>query len=385
MRPAPASGAGRVTPGGHPVKGNRDPGAGGILAGRSRRLSDRLGDAGQAAPPRQNQSSGIGVMVMISSGLPLTRPSRWRPAAALPALAALLASAAAGIALAAPPARRSPPPSTDWDRVTAGAFYDDAFSVLPPGPRPDFTSGPVRPPPVVPPDEAAFAWSKLVSGDTLTDEIKDLKERATATVATSSTFKGGGYDEAREAFSMLALAFGLIAAHDDDIRWQRDAATARDLFARAGFNCKVGTDQTFNESRLRIEDLEAMIQGNPPRGQPEPGEDFRWSEVAGRSPLMKRLEHAADALNASVASSASFKSGADRVFHEAEIVAAIGEVICQPDFEYFDDDTYREYAGSMRDAAVRVREACLKQDYETARAAVGEISKSCDACHGDYR
>jgi hypothetical protein len=237
----------------------------------------------------------------------------------------------------------------------------------------------------VPPGEAAFAWSKLVSGDTLTDEIKDLKDRATATVATSSTFKGGGYDEAREAFSMLALAFGLIAAHDDDIRWQRDAATARDLFARTGFNCKVGTDQTFNESRLRIEDLEAMIQGNPPRGQPEPREDFRWSQVAGRSPLMQRLEQAADALNASVASSAGFKSGADRLFHEAEIVAAIGEVICQPDFEYFDDETYREYAGSMRDAAVRVREACLKQDYEAARAAVGEISKSCDACHGDYR
>jgi hypothetical protein len=309
---------------------------------------------------------------------------------ALPALGSLFGSVAAVIALAAPPARRSPPPSTDWDRVTAGAFFDDAFSVLT-GPRPDFDASPAAAAPVVAGGPAAgsgpvgFRWSGLVSGDTLTDEIKDLKDRAAATVATPSTFKGGGYNEAREAFSMLALALGLIAAHDEDIRWQRDAATARDLFARVGFNCKVGTDQTFNESRLRIEDLEAMIQGDPPRGQPEPGEDFRWSQVAGRSPLMKRLELAADALNASVASSAGFKSGADRLFHEAEIVAAIGEVICQPDFEYFDDETYREYAGSMRDAAVRVREACRKQDYATARAAVGEISKSCDACHGDYR
>jgi cytochrome c556 len=39
----------------------------------------------------------------------------------------------------------------------------------------------------------------------------------------------------------------------------------------------------------------------------------------------------------------------------------------------------------MRDAAVRIREACLKKDYDTARAAVGEISKSCNDCHGDYR
>ena len=39
----------------------------------------------------------------------------------------------------------------------------------------------------------------------------------------------------------------------------------------------------------------------------------------------------------------------------------------------------------MRDAAVKARAAVQKSDYDAARTAVGEIKKSCDACHGDYR
>jgi cytochrome c556 len=39
----------------------------------------------------------------------------------------------------------------------------------------------------------------------------------------------------------------------------------------------------------------------------------------------------------------------------------------------------------MRDAAIRVRDAAKKKDYEAARSALGELKKSCDSCHGDYR
>jgi cytochrome c556 len=32
-----------------------------------------------------------------------------------------------------------------------------------------------------------------------------------------------------------------------------------------------------------------------------------------------------------------------------------------------------------------VRDACLKKDSDAARAAAGELKKSCDSCHGEYR
>ncbi len=293
------------------------------------------------------------------------------------------------------PVRRAPPPSVEWDKATAGTFFDNAFGILS-GPRPDFAT-------VARPDtrtasgsgQAAagsgdtgnrgFKWSSLISDDTLVDEIKSQQELIGPTVASPSTFKGGGYDQARRSFSMLGVAFGLIAVHDQDVRWKKDAATARDLFARASFNCKTATDQAFNESKLRIEDLQLMMNGTSPKAKSEREEDFQWSQVAARPALMARLEEAEKAVASGMSSTGEFTKRQSDIVHEAEIVAAIGEVIGLPDFEYHDDESYLELRNGMRDAAVRVRDAAMKKDYDSARAAAGEISKACSGCHESYR
>jgi len=310
----------------------------------------------------------------------------------LAAVVALTAAEACSPALAAGgdrPHRRATPPAARWDKATSSTFLDDAFSVLE-GPRPSFEKA------VEPVAEAARAampadagggvpWSRLVSEGTLTDEIKDMRAAVAGVAANASDFKGGGYDRARDAFSSIALAFGVIAAYDQDVRWKRDAATARDLFARAGFNCKVGTDQSFTETKARMDDLEAMLEGSSPQARAERAEDFAWSQVAGRSALMARLETAEAAIAAGIASRGDFERDLARIFHDTEIMAVIGEVIQQPDFEYHDDDSYRGYAAAMRDAALELREACGKKDYEAARNAAADLRTSCDDCHGDYR
>jgi hypothetical protein len=288
--------------------------------------------------------------------------------------------------------RRAKPPAAAWDRNTAKTFYDDAFAELE-GERPNFTaaaqrqaaSGSVQADVASASAVGGLKWSALVSEETLSDEIKDMKLVLVGAVASQSDFKGGGYDKAREAFSAVALAFGVIAAYDQEIRWKKDAETARDLFARVGSNCKVGTDQSFNESKLRVADLESLLDGIAPAARADREEDFRWSQTAGRPALMSRLESADATLAAASASKADFDKAVDRVLRDAEIVAVIGEVIQQADYEYFDDDTYRGYASTMRDAALRLRDAAQKKDYETARAALGALKKSCDSCHGDYR
>ena len=290
--------------------------------------------------------------------------------------------------------RRAAKPGTSWDKATSKLFQDDAFSSLQ-GERPVFTAkapsagggqtavaaGPAG----GQSGAGGFKWSTLISEESLTDEVKDYKNALTAAIGSPSDFKGGGYNKARVGFSSVALVFGVIAAYDQDVRWKKDAETARDLFARVASNCKVGTDQSLAESKLRVADLEAMLDGGSPQGKPDREEDFKWSQVAGRPALMSRLEVAENAIKAGTASSAEFKSSADTLLREAEMMAAIGEAIQQGEYEYFDDDTYRGYASSMRDAAVTVRDAIKKGDYESAQKATGEISKACSACHGDYR
>jgi hypothetical protein len=317
---------------------------------------------------------------------------------AVPGMVWLCLAISSGIAIgqkAQGPVRRAPAPPTEWDKATSTTFYDNAFSVLT-GPRPDFAgaskrtvSGPTTAgQPMADsagPSPGGFKWSSLVSEDTLVDEIKNQFELLGPVLASPTTFKGGGYDQARRSFSMLAVAFGVIAAHDQDVRWKKDAATARDLFARAGFNCKTATDQGFNESKLRIEDLQTMMSGSSPAGKPDRDEDFKWSQTAARPALMARLEEAEKAIKTGLSSSAEFTKNQATVFHEAEVVAALGEVIGLPEFEYHDDESYLEFSRGMRDAAVRVREAALKKDYDAAREAASGISKTCSSCHESYR
>jgi len=289
---------------------------------------------------------------------------------------------------AAKPVKRSAPPTGAWDKGTAGTFFDDAFATLD-GPRPAFASRSAAPvaaqAAATAPAEGGFRWSTLVSEGTLTDEIKDMKAVVAAATARPADFKGGGYEQAREAFSSIALAFAVIAAYDQDVRWKKDAERARDLFARVGFNCKVGTDQSLAESKLGLADLEALLDGGAPERQADRDDDFRWSQVAGRPALMTRLEAAEAGVGTGIASKAEFDRRIAALVHDAEMVAAIGEAIQQPDFEYHDDDTYRGYAAAMRDAALQLRAACDEKNYESARAAAGALKKSCDACHGDYR
>jgi len=324
-----------------------------------------------------------------------TKLFRRRPGLSSLLLSGLAVVTAAGASPQAPKRRAAPP--TSWDKATAGTFYEDAFSQLS-GQRPDFAAfsgrtvlppgpGGDKPQAGQAPENTAggFTWSGLISGETLEDEIKAQRELVVPTVASPSAFKGGGYKQARDSFSMLALAFGLIAAHDQDVRWKKDAAAARDLFARAGFNCKTATDQGFNESRLRVEDLQLLLNGNAPKGKPDRDDDFKWSQTAARPALMARLEAAEKEVAAQLSSESEFKKSLDTLVHEAEILAAIGEAIGLADFEGYDDDSYLEFAHGMRDAAVRVREACQKKDYAAARTAAGAISKACNGCHEGYR
>ena len=240
--------------------------------------------------------------------------ARGRPRAAL--VAALAAAIFCGAPAAwsqnrasrgeKPKARAKPPVA--WDKTTASAFFPDAFATLE-GERPDFTaletgaaeaSSPAAAPAA--PTAGGFKWSALISADTLADEIKDMRGGAAKAVASLSDFKGGGFNDARQAFSSIALCFAVIDGYDGDARFKRDAKTARDLFARAGNNCKVGTQQSFNEAKARVADLETMLQGNSLEAQPGGGPGPAWSDVAARAALMGRLETADEAANAAVAS-----------------------------------------------------------------------------------
>lgn len=290
---------------------------------------------------------------------------------------------------AAEPPKHAKPPV--WSKDVLDVFFPDAREALV-GPRPAFAAtsetavASSRPSAVSPTDaDTKGGWSQWITPDVLEAEIKRQSPELEKLVGSASVFNGGGYENARDVFSLLAVLFAISAEHDQVARWQDSAAGLRDLFGRAGFNSKVGTDQTFREAASRSADLAELIRGGRP-STPTATADAGWLAVADRPPLMRRMELAQqERLSKWLANENLFVDHAEDVSHEAQILAALADVITREGYEYTDDDTFVGYAKELRDAVGELHQATEQENYEQARAALGRATKACSACHEGYR
>jgi hypothetical protein len=311
----------------------------------------------------------------------------------LVALAFLCAETLSAKDASSPPKRARPP---KWSPDVLDAFFPDARAKLV-GTRPDYgqatasavasaapSAAPEAPATASAPTSGA-AWSKLIDAETIETEIKRLSQELAKDVTAPAQFKGGGYKDCRREFTTLAALFAIAAEYDTDVRWKDSAPTLRDLFARAGRNCKVGTDQTFQEAKQRKQDLADLISGNRPKpSEAEP--KAVWAQITDRPPLMQRMNIAQlDRLQKWLASKQEFAAHRDDIKHEAQVIAAFADIITREGFEYWDDETYAGYARELRDASTEVAAAVDSDNYDQARAAAGKASKSCAACHEGYR
>jgi cytochrome c556 len=291
-------------------------------------------------------------------------------------------------------------PPSQWESRVRNAFFPDARAVLI-GPRPESMTAPMigtgkadnvskkssAPAAGKPnsPDNGTSAWSKLISADTLQDEIKSLSPLLADDVKTQQGFLAGAYKKSRRTLSLLAAAFAIINDYDGDVRWKSQAAGVRDLFARSGMNCKASTEQTFRDVKQRSDDLATLLRGETLEGpKAEPTND--WSKVANLLPLMSRLELAQrDRITPWTAGAAELKKNAAAIEHESEMVAALAEVISRPGMENADDEKFRGYAKALQKSALELRQAVSNDNYDAARTAAGSLSKACANCHADFR
>jgi hypothetical protein len=286
-----------------------------------------------------------------------------------------------------PPKRARPPV---WTRDVLDTFFDDARVALE-GDRPDYESqanGPTGEPASAggsAPSGTQFTWSQLIDAATLETEVKRLHASLGEIVTTPTAFKAGGYKLARRDFSLLAVLFAVTGQYDGTTRWQDSAAGLRELFARAGFNAKVGTDQTYNEAKLRQQDLAELIRGGRPQ-VPKADVAADWGRVADRPPLMQRLELAhQERLTKWLADAASFRRHRDDLRHEAQVVAMLADVIGREGFDDWDEEEYAAHARDLKQSALAITAAADEENFPAARQAAARATKACTMCHDDYR
>jgi hypothetical protein len=295
------------------------------------------------------------------------------------------------------PPRAAPP---KWDKqVTDVIFFKDVFKEALAGARPADLG---KPPASVAaaavgsnPSGAGDAnatnagsgagWSKLVDGATLEDQIKSIKQLLDKDITTPSEFAGKGYTIARREFSALAVLFGVIAEYDGDVRWKSSAAAARDRYSLLAGTAKVGSPQAYNaakEGRTQLEDL--LGGGSFPKGESEAAGE--WSKIADRGPIMQNLGEAFDEKLAKWAANENeLKSNAESALAEAQMIGIYAVLLGKEGMEDADGDSYKEFLTKLRAGAADAADAAKNGDADRARKAAGEIKKSCDGCHGEYR
>ena len=288
------------------------------------------------------------------------------------------------------PAKRARPP--EFPKSVEDVFFSDAREKLV-GARPNAqqavakTASAARPAQAISAveDQPVGSWSKLIAAEDVEDEIKAQQLNLAAAVKNATKFKAGEYQQARDQLSVLAAMLAITAEFDGRIRWKDNAAALRDLIGRASMNCKVASDASFNEARMRADDLQLLIRGGSLQ-LPEPSDSIQWSRVADRSALMRRLEVAEQqGIRPLVGTSRQFEESAGRLLHEAQVVAALSEIIARDDYEFSDDETFVDYAQQMKRQAVSLRNATQSGNYQQAREAAAEIGQSCTRCHEGYR
>jgi hypothetical protein len=228
-------------------------------------------------------------------------------------------------------------------------------------------------------------WKERISGQSIEDLVKEGKGRLDTIITTPSKFSGGSYKDARREFTLLAILFAAIEQYPEKIRWQASAALARGRFGRVAANTKIASTPTFNEAKLRMEDLATLLKGSSLTDS-VPATELVWSDIADRVPSMQILEWAfREHLNRYVGSEAEFKSHSEDILKYAELIALVGETLHQPGMTDADDAEYKSWSTKMIQEATRMSEAVKLNNPTMAREAAGQLDQSCNACHNTFR
>ena len=232
--------------------------------------------------------------------------------------------------------------------------------------------------------ETSSKWSGLVSATTIEDEVKAIQKRLAMEVTTPVKFKSE-YSKAHQSFSMLSMLFGIVREYDSEVRWKRFANEAQISFERAAANSRVGTIQAYESCKRRKGDLEEMVRGGNFNASEKAPEELDWSAVVDRSPIMKRLQASRELLKQLSSNEKEFSDGTEKIFHESELVAAMGYALMMENMTDADDDGYLELSKAMIEAANQTKNACLNQDYDAASTAINLIDQSCNNCHDEWK
>jgi len=227
-------------------------------------------------------------------------------------------------------------------------------------------------------------WLQRISSGTLESLVKESKLRLDGIVTTPAKFAGGGYEDARREFTLLALLFAVIEEYPEEVRWQKSAGLAKRKWARVAAGTKVGSPQAYNEAKLRLQDLAEMLNGNP-LTEAGAADEFNWPEAVDRAELMETLKASLrERIIPLAGDPMAVKDQPEEFAQMAELIKTIGESLKLPGMEGADQENYVKWCEEMIANAESLQQAVSLGNADAVKAASAKIDQSCTNCHNDF-
>lgn len=276
------------------------------------------------------------------------------------------------------------------ERDSNGIYFGSVFDEAIQGDRPTpmiAKSGGENPSANVGEGEGAngdFAWSQYISGDVIETEIKRLQKSLAQQVTSPGKYKTE-YKDARYSFQMLSMLFGIIIEHDEDVRWKRIANLAQPSYSIAAKKARRGDTESYNYAVARRDDLAEIVRGGNLASTEKPVENLDWSETVGRTPLMKRLQDSVDRVKPWLSSKAEFEANQEEILHEANLIAAMSEILGQESMDDAEEDDYLVYVAGMSRAAQLMTTNTKTNNYDAVSEGFNQVNQACSNCHDEWR
>ena len=231
---------------------------------------------------------------------------------------------------------------------------------------------------------ATASWTDVISTNTISDEVTRLHKQLESNTSTAEKFSQGGFLQARQQLTELAMLLAIVQRRDDPTDWKQAAPHLQQQFSRAAGVCKVNTPQVFKVVKEATDSLQSLLQDEDlPNKQVK--KDVPWAEIVERSPLMSRMEQWHDALHKNLADKTAFENNREQIKQDAELIATVATVLRQPTMEDASDAEYAAHTKNLSRHASLLARVVDRGDFMAAKVAGRLLVKNCANCHENYR
>ena len=241
------------------------------------------------------------------------------------------------------------------------------------------------------PKEAAAGPSlkDIIDKDTLSNEIKNVRNYLAGKTASVSTYNSSLLEIAPEAATLAVLAVA-VTKHPDDFSWKKNAKYVRDLswkIAEITLSKDGKTKNSFDDVVEAFAKIDDILKGSEPAGLPDAEADKAFGDAVGGNLviIMKRIKKSEEVLKSTVSSEAGLKKDAEKTAQEGAVLSFLGSILTAPGFNYDGDPEFAAIAKPLMEGGKQINEAAKSGNFTLYGEGIIKVSKSCNECHPKFK